>query len=303
MANLTPEYIESFVRAQQDADAIVVCHPFCYPAIKPYINGKPLIYEAHDVEYILKQSILPDTEQGKEMLQAVYDVEKECCEKSELIVVCSQEDADNFNKVYGVSKEKMLVIPNGVDCEGTAFTPYEKRQENKKKLGLEGEMLALFMGSFHKPNLDACEEIFHIAEKCPDIKFLLMGSQCYNYRGRKLPENVGLLGIVSDEVKNRVFAAVDFALNPMMSGTGTNLKMFDYMSAGIPIITTRFGTRGIEQKDVFILSEVDEMVDTIKAFNASNEKERVVKARKYVEEVFDWNVAVKPMLDTLKNIL
>lgn len=301
MSQLTPEFAESFVRAQKDADAVVLCHPYCYPAVKPFLEDRPVIYEAHNVEYVLKQGIFPDTEQGKEMLQMVYDVEKECCEKSALITVCSQEDADNFNKIYGVEREKMLVIPNGVDCEETPFSDYNQRLENKKKLGLEGETLALFMGSFHKPNLDACEAIFSIAEKVPDVKFLLMGSQCYNYRGRKLPDNVGMLYIVSDEVKNRVFSTVDFALNPMMSGTGTNLKMFDYMSAGIPIITTRFGTRGIEQKDVFILSEVEDMVNTIKDFQAADERDRTERARKYVKEVFDWNVAVEPMLDALKN--
>lgn len=303
ISSLTPEFQEAFIGAQQNADAVIICHPYCYPAVKPYLNGKPIIYEAHNVEYILKQGILPDNEWGKEMLQAVYEVEKECCEKSILITVCSEEDAENFQKVYGIPRSKMLVIPNGVDCVGTVFTGYNKRQENKKGLGLEGETLALFMGSFHKPNLDACEEIFHIAEKCPNIKFLLMGSQCYNYKGRKLPNNVGLLGIVSDEVKNRVFAVVDFALNPMMSGTGTNLKMFDYMSAGIPIITTCFGTRGIERKEVFVLAEVDEMAKVITDFNIKSTDTSVLAARKYAEEVFDWNVAVKPMTSILSKLI
>ncbi len=303
MAHLTPEFSEAFVRAQEDADAVVFCHPFCYPQIKPFLKGKPFIYEAHDVEYILKKGILPDDEQGREMLQAVYEVEKECCEKSILIVVCSEEDAENFQKIYGVSREKILVVPNGVDCESTVFTGYDKRRENKRKLGLEEETLVLFMGSFHKPNLEACEEIFRIAEKCPDKKLLIMGSQCYNFKGRKLPDNVGLLWIVSDEVKNKVFSVADFALNPMTSGTGTNLKMFDYMSAGIPIITTRFGTRGIGNKDVFVLAEVDEMESAITKFDAKEAEDKVLAARRYVEDVFDWKVAVQPMLSILRTLL
>lgn len=303
MSELTPAFGEQFVKAQENADAVVICHPYCYPAVKPFLEGKPIIYEAHNVEYILKQGILPDSETGRKMLQAVYNVEKECCDKSVLITVCSREDAENFNKIYGVPMEKMLVIPNGVDCERTTFTDCIQRKENKKKLGLENETLALFMGSFHKPNLEACDEILNMAEQCPNIKFLLMGSQCYNYKGKKIPPNVGLLGIVSDEVKNRVFATVDFALNPMMSGTGTNLKMFDYMSAGIPIITTRFGTRGIENKEVFILAEIQEMIGQIKNFDIKNAEEKVLAARKYTEQVFDWSVAVTPMTDTVKQFI
>ena len=36
-------------------------------------------------------------------------------------------------------------------------------------------------------------------------------------------------------------------INPMISGSGTNIKMFDFMAAGLPIITTDIGARGIEE--------------------------------------------------------
>lgn len=108
-----------------------------------------------------------------------------------------------------------------------------------------------------------------------------------------MPENVGMLGLVSEEEKNRVFSIVDFALNPMMSGSGTNLKMFDYMSAGIPIITTEFGTRGIEDKQHFIISETDEMYKAVQNFQLKTKDERVKAAREYVEKTFDWSVIAK----------
>ena len=73
------------------------------------------------------------------------------------------------------------------------------------------------------------------------------------FQNRDIPTNVGLLGVVNEMEKNRVFSTVDFALNPMYSGSGTNLKMFDFMSAGIPIITSEFGTRGIDNKNIFII--------------------------------------------------
>lgn len=303
MAQLTPQFEQEFVKAIKGADIISLCHPFLYNLAKPYLKDYKLVYEAQDVEYVLKQSMYPKNEEGEKLLKAIYDIEKECCDNSELIVVCSQEDAENFKRIYGVPNEKLLVIPNGVDCESTEYVDYETRIANKKKLALENEKLALFMGSFHQPNIEACEEIIKIAPDFPEIKFLLMGSQCYNYKGKKLPENVGLLGLVSEEAKNRIFGTVDFALNPMLSGTGTNLKMFDYMSAGIPIITTAFGTRGIDNKEVFILSEVDEMGTAIKNFNAETAAKMAIDARKYVEEVFDWTVAVKPMIEAIDDIL
>jgi len=216
-------------------------------------------------------------------------------------MTCSYEDQITINKIYGIPMNKMIVVPNGVDCSATLFTPIEKRLENKKLLGLTNEKIGLFMGSWHKPNLEACEEIFKIAPSCPDVNFLLMGSQCAYFENnkKKIPSNVGMLGLVSEEVKNRIFSTVDFALNPMLLGSGTNLKMFDYMSAGIPVITTEFGSRGIPNKAIMILSDIFEMAKEINSFEINKMEDIIFKSRKYVEETYDWSI----IADNLKNYL
>ena len=154
------------------------------------------------------------------------------------------------------------------------------------------------MGSWHGPNLEACEQIFRTARLCPDTTFLLMGSQCrfFEQKGTKLPGNVSLLGLVSDEEKNRVFSLVDLALNPMLSGSGTNLKMFDYMAAGIPVITTLFGSRGIDRKDLMIIAEPPaEMAKAIQEYSSEKYQGLIEEARNYVNATFDWQVIAGPL--------
>jgi glycosyltransferase involved in cell wall biosynthesis len=196
----------------------------------------------------------------------------------------------------------MLLVPNGVNCDEIFFTDIEKRIKNKQELGILDETLGLFMGSWHQPNLESCEIIFEIAKKCPHIKFLLMGSQCLYFKGRKLPENIALLGVVSEYTKKLILSVVDFALNPMLSGSGTNLKMFDYMAAGIPIITTKFGTRGIDNKEGFIISEPAEMLGIVLNFNLLNHEKNIYFNRKYAEEAFDWKVIVEPSVKRINNL-
>ena len=189
--------------------------------------------------------------------------------------------------------DKMIEVPNGVDCEEIYFTSISERIENKKMLGLDQEKLGVFMGSWHQPNLEACETIFKIALDCPDTKFLLMGSQCAYFRNRKLPKNVGLLGLVSKEVKNKVFGSVDFALNPMSSGSGTNLKMFEYMAAGIPVITTEFGARGIENTESLVVADKKDMAETINHLRLDHMEIKTRKGREYVEQDYDWkNISI-----------
>jgi glycosyltransferase involved in cell wall biosynthesis len=303
LAGLTPEYGRKLKAAIETSDIVVCSHPYLYPEVKKYLGDKPFIYEAQDVEYEIKKGMLPKNDTSEKMLKQIYEVEKECCEKSQFILTCSEEDKIKLHELYGVPLDKILPVANGVDCKNTRYTNVQARLRNKERMGLSNEKMALFMGSWHGPNLESCEEIIRMAPQCPDVKFLLMGSQCGYFKGRQLPENIGMLGVVDEETKNRVFATVDFALNPMLSGSGTNLKMFDYMAAGLPVITTRFGTRGIEEKEHFTIAEVDEMPEAVRQFSLKDHAKTVEDARKYMENTFDWKVIAEAYIKRISSIL
>lgn len=302
LINHTPEYLNELEKSINKSDFVIISHPYMLTAAKPYLKGKMFIYEAHNVEYNMKKKMLPENKRAKELVDITYEIEKECCIDSKFIMTCSEEDKIELAKLYGVSTEKIVVVPNGVDTHKTKFTDVEERIKNKADNGLENEKIGLFIGSWHGPNLEACEEIFRIAEKCKDTKFLLMGSQCEYFKNKKIPTNVGLLGIVDEETKNRVFSLVDFALNPMLSGSGTNLKMFDYMAAGIPIITTEFGTRGIENKDVFIITKMEDMVYEIDKFCLKEYIMLTENSRRYVKNTFDWRYICDNIVEKLKSL-
>jgi len=305
LAGETSAYRDALKASVAKSDLCVISHPYTYHVAKEYFNGKPFVYEAHNVESIMKEKMLPDSDIKAKLVKDIFDTEKECCNKSVLVMTCSEEDRQKLHEIYQTPLEKIVVVPNGVNTQATAFVTPEQRRRNKEKLGLQNETIGLFMGSWHGPNLDACEMIFKIAKQCPNVKFMLMGSQCSYFKDRQdIPENVALLGLVSEEAKNRIFGCVDFALNPMLGGSGTNLKMFDYMSAGIPIITTEFGTRGIENKDVFILADtVDEMAEAINCFSVNGmDAEQIKLARTYVKKTFDWSVISEILLDRIEQL-
>jgi glycosyltransferase involved in cell wall biosynthesis len=303
LSGYTPEYGKRLEASIAGSDTVVISHPYLYTEAKKYLRGKKFVYEAHNVESEIKKNILPDAPFAKNLFQELFEAEKACCEECELIMTCSLEDKETLAGIYGVGAEKISVVPNGVDCSQTRFTDLNARTANKKALGLGAETIGLFMGSWHGPNLEACEKIIEFAPKCPDVRILFMGSQCLYFSKRTLPANIGLLGVVSEEVKNRVFSAVDFAVNPMLSGSGTNLKMFDYMAAGIPVITTEFGARGIDRKTVFHITEIDDMADAVNAFRLPAQEQTVNDARRYVEEEFDWAVIAQKLVGKLDELI
>lgn len=302
-ADKTTAYGEALKQSIEKSDLVVLSHPYLYNEVKKYIGNRPFIYEAHNVEYYMKKAVLPDTEATQKLVQIVFDLEAECCQKSRFIMTCSEEDRVKLHELYHVPMEKMIVVPNGVDTTSTAFTTLEERIKQKTNENVADYKMGLFMGSWHGPNLEACETIFQIAKKCPEDVFLLMGSQCNYFIKNKdkyeIPMNVGFLGLVSEEEKNKVFQIVDFALNPMQAGSGTNLKMFDYMATGIPVITTSFGARGIAHTDGLILAETEEMAEVIQKFQLKEQKEKIEQARKTVQEEFDWGVICRTLLERI----
>ena len=52
------------------------------------------------------------------------------------------------------------------------------------------------------------------------------------------------LGYVPD--LRPVLAAADVAVNPVATGSGSNVKLSEYLAAGLPVVTTPLGLRGYE---------------------------------------------------------
>ena len=61
---------------------------------------------------------------------------------------------------------------------------------------------------------------------------------------RTLPANVLMLGQLPEAEKWLAYVVSDLALNLVVSGSGSNVKMFEYAAAGLPILSTEFGARG-----------------------------------------------------------
>ena len=288
LSRYSPEYGKTLKKSIQDTDLIVAAHPYLWYEMSQYRGNKPFLYDAIDVEYHTKKQSLPDNRTARDLLKKVFQVEKECSQSSNKIITCSKEDTLHLGEYYGVAEDKVVVVPNGVDCSQTQFISLNERKALKRQFKVQNEKLALFIGSWHPPNLKACEYIINFAEQTPEIKYLLMGSQCQAFKDRRLPPNIGLLGILDDDTKNKIFSIVDVALNPMTSGSGTNLKMFDYMAAGIPVVTTEFGARGIDQREHMTIAEIDGFPQAVRTVLNEAAGERIKQARQYVEEYFDW---------------
>jgi hypothetical protein len=231
--------------ALEQADIIVSDFPFCPPVPGPW-SDKPWFMISHELEFRLFQ-------QGGalERLFAGWMrfIEQAAPRRYRDIFVCAQEDRDFFRANDPGGRLKLPYIRCGVDSRTYIAAP-GVRERVRAELGLTAQdWLLVFSGSRYGPNVEALEELkaFCRAEAHfladNHLYFLALGSMT------PAPMRDGAL-IVTGPVPEVVpyFAAADAGLNPITRGSGSNIKLFEYLVARLPVISTMFGVRGTELK-------------------------------------------------------
>ena len=258
LSGLSPHYSELLERHCDESKIIVCVKPYLFDVARR-LPKKYLVYDAFDVVYDLKKQALDGVKHAGPLLKELFRCERGACQEAEHVIAASDEDREMFSRMYGIDKHKIIVVPNGTDCNKIRFTQVAEKESIKRKLGVDGRNICLFIGNWHKPNLEALLYILDLAETNTNVTFFILGRVCDYYEekiGKKLPGNVLFFNLVDDFQKEMLAKASDFAINPIFSGGGTNLKMFEYMAAGLPVITTRFGMRGIDKRkaDVYLIN-------------------------------------------------
>nr|HPQ38742.1 glycosyltransferase family 4 protein [bacterium] len=110
---------------------------------------------------------------------------------------------------------------------------------------------------------------------------------------------------IDEAEKDRALAVADVALNPVLSGSGTNLKILEYAAAGLPTVTTPVGIRGLTltpDRDV-IVTEPDEFADALRRLRSDPEVRRRLarSARATVVAQYDWKAIGRTMIQTMES--
>lgn len=435
LARYSPKYERTLKEYSQDADVLIAAHPW----VVPFLHVRPdqlLVYDSQNCEAVLKKELLKKVSGGRDLARRVFELERELCQRADLIFICSQKDGQQFQEDFGVGPEKMVEIPNGVDAlRCSPATPDQKRAA-RERLQIDTPGVAVFVGSAYGPNTEAVQFIVdRLMERFPDVTFLILGNvrdsylehrertgieylpavsrtglgdgwfagenwgqpvrwtgreaivgvvpngadllafECFSkvrkkldvFRNRELaatvslepeqwipcevplasggpnlvqlkvskthpasetdPRQLGvavtnlrrcgaqgeefislegragsdvvgdrlcLMGVVEEEIKTLAFQAADVALNPIFRGSGSNIKMFDYLAAGLPVVTTPVGARGIEgqREEHFLVAEEQEFACAMKRLlDDPALRERIGRAgRELAVERYDWRV-------------
>jgi glycosyltransferase involved in cell wall biosynthesis len=285
---------------------VVFEYPFPLGPLFPYRSkDRPfLVYNAYNVESALLRETMRGMP-GRLAARWLARHERILGRRADLVFACSHEDADALATRCDIDPTKIYIVPNGVEMTRIApvdLADDESAAQARRRLGLAPETaVALFLGSQHPPNIEAARFLIEkVAPRLPETAFLVAGSVCEGLllqgaeaRTPSTVRNVRLHGKFEEEEKRVLMRAATVAVNPVFSGSGTNLKMLEFFAAGLPVVSTQRGARGLAARDgqQLVLASAENFAETLEDLLADREKRITIgrASRRLAGERYDWD--------------
>jgi len=243
-----------------------------------------IVYHAHNVEYVLRR-------QKNSFLVAWLTkwAEGLLLKKTDLNTAVSEIDAQSFERLYGT---RPILLPNGVDLERFQAVTPENVEAVRKRYHLSGK-LVLFMGlTAYQPNREAVEflvgRVFPgLITHLPEARLAVIGGDVgYEKAWLIAPGNIPYRDIPA------FIAACDVCVAPIFSGSGTRLKILEYLAASKPVVSTSKGAEGlqVEAGKNIVMAEEGDFAEAVEGLLRN--PDRAVKlgaaGTKVVEEHYSW---------------
>lgn len=269
-------------------DYLIVEMPFLLPVALAASRGLniPVILSEHNIQYKVTERLgIPGT-------RPLRLFETQMAERVDAVITVSQVDKRTLE---GSISTPIRVAPNGVDID--RFTPIAESNQLRTHYG-KGPMF-MYHGSLgNAQNSEAISRLLdpifpQLREQYPDAQLLLVGSD---------PPSVQQTGVYTTGLVDNLaeyVASADVALVPLQSGSGTKLKVLEYLAAGTPVVTTPIGAEGFpltDRENACIVESDDAFVEAAVALiDDGSLRERLVnQGRKLVEERFSWEQTLQP---------
>ena len=191
-------------------------------------------------------------------IKELFNYEFRMYDVADRILTLTREDGDILINYAPELKNKIRVVPHGVDTG--FYTPPNKKSWERSTKNI------LYLGNFqHYPNVDAVENFIHhcwdrIQQAVPDAKFYAIGfnppQELLDFRS----ENVIVREGGDDENVRRFYWNSDVFVAPIELGTGFRGKLLEAMACGLPVVATRLATFGINPEhgvDMFVADDYD----------------------------------------------
>jgi glycosyltransferase involved in cell wall biosynthesis len=274
--------------------------------VKKYQPGVPVIYDAYNVNSTLAKAAFEKNEISQKDVDLIQQAETTLYKKADRLFTCSENDLlvlcrMNQDKITGT------VVPNGV------VMPAENAAAVNAGDKVPHDIL--FCGSMgYFPNREGLiwflKNVFQlVVDAIPDARLIIVGK---GDPGEELALLLQHPSIVNHGMVDSVdiyYRRVAIAIVPLLSGSGTRLKLMEAMAYKAAVVATSIGAEGINYtngKDILIADEPAVFAKSIiQLLNHPALANNIADAAfSFVQNRYDWNIIGKNMavyLNDLKN--
>jgi glycosyltransferase involved in cell wall biosynthesis len=232
---------------------------YAHLAANPKLSSVHTIIDVVDLpsEHRLVQERFLPTFKGKK-----FDYESNFIKQVKLL--------NKFNAVIVASQKEMEMIKRYLSPDKLYLIPYATEERTPRK-GMtvpysqrDFKYDLIFVGSSWNPNIEGINffltSIFpKIVKKRPETQLVVAGKVSdFCQIEESIKQNVDCLGYVPDVLE--LYTKSRLMICPLLSGSGTKMKLQEAMGFALPIVTTTIGASGLSLKDgvnAFITDEPD----------------------------------------------
>ncbi|MFX1453556.1 MAG: glycosyltransferase family 4 protein, partial [Promethearchaeota archaeon] len=206
---------------------------------------------------------------------------------------------------------KRKIFVNRMGYKEDIFNYPLVKEKARQKLNVEiNKFIVIFHGSYYRnvPNQKGVKIIKdQISSQINDNEILfLIAGKMPPFKNKK---NLKFLGFL-DDLRPLLYAA-DVAIVPIFQGSGIRIKMIDYLSAQIPIISTKQALKGLifENKiHGYLVNHDYPIKDMIQKISELKEnplkiQEMKLNIRKLIKNKYSWNKILRKLEKKYKEII
>jgi glycosyltransferase involved in cell wall biosynthesis len=289
-------------------------------ALKKRRMDKPFIQTVHGVladehnQLLQTGSLTLRAKLANLLMQQLSRLEMESARNATLVVTVSKYSAGRIGQFYGIDKEKIHVVPNGVDTQ--RFKPHEGCKQLMHEIGLDNKLCVLFVGRLipRKGLNYLVEAASLIVKEYSQTKFLIVGNGPQKHQmlshleKMNLSGNFVFLGDVSENVLPVLYDCADIFVLPSIQ-EGQGIALLEAQASGKPVVA--FNVGGVPEAvltgktGLLVKPDSNKLADAIMKLltNWTLRKKMGELGRKFVAENFSWEICAEKMLSVYRAAL
>ncbi len=295
--NLTRDVKFDVINFHQPLSAApVLCHKKSKNSLTVYTFHSPW-----HLEYEIENNSVPILRRLNSLLRK--KAERFCLNRCDKIVVLSEYSRNMLTDIHGIDKDKISLIPGGIDTE--KFKPASSKAQIRKKLSLPPDKFIIFSIRSLRRRTGLVELISasrRILEKDNKILLVISGGgprrkEVEDLVGKSgLKSKIVLTGFVSADILPLYYQASDLFVMPTQKLEGFGLALLEAMSSGLPVMATPVGAiseilSGLDKRCLFEGITEESLAKGLEEVIANNEMRRSMadKARDYAIARYSWD--------------